>query len=156
MQTFWNQNPKINSIEQIDFTPVDRLPYVNWRLQWSEDYGLETRKCHIMTKPKKTQNSWTVCRSGLCCASYCQMLSAGSFDGVERWSLRQIYYENIFLTSSAYRSPKIAFYSVKLGKMPFWGLPWAKIVRNICFRDKYALSYLWVENRELKNYEVAW
>ena len=65
----------------------------------------------------------------LCCANYCQMFSAGSFEGLERWSLRQIYCENIFLTSSAYRSPKMAFSGVKLAKMPFLWLPLAKMMR---------------------------
>ena len=45
---------------------------------------------------------------------YCQMLSAGSF----------------FWGGG---SPKMAFSGVKLGIMPFLRLPWAKIVRNICF-----------------------
>ena len=43
----------------------------------------------------------------------------------------------------------MAFSSVEFGKIPFLGsflgLPWAKMVRNICFHDKYALSDLWVE-----------
>ena len=49
----------------------------------------------------------------------------------------------------------MAFASVKLEIMPFLGLPWAKIVRNICFHDIYVLGDMWVENRQLKNYEVS-
>ena len=34
----------------------------------------------------------------LCCANYCQMLSAGRFEGVECRSLRQIYCENTYFS----------------------------------------------------------
>ena len=34
----------------------------------------------------------------LCCANYSQMLSAGSFEGVERRSLRQIYCKNTYFS----------------------------------------------------------
>ena len=58
----------------------------------------------------------------LCCVNNCQMLSAGSFKGVVRRSLRlHLLCKYIFLIISAYRSPKMAFSSVKLEKMPFWG-----------------------------------
>ena len=33
-----------------------------------------------------------------CCASYCQVLSVGSFEGVERRSLRRICCENQYLS----------------------------------------------------------
>ena len=49
----------------------------------------------------------------------------------------------------------MALSDVKLEKMeflgPFLGLPWAKMVRNVCFYDKYALSDPLVENRQLKD-----
>ena len=91
----------------------------------------------------------------LCCANYCQMLSVSSFEGVERRSLRQIYCKNTYFSPVLPREVPKWHFSVKLGKMPFWGLPWAKMVRNICFPDKYTLSDLWVENRQLINSEVA-
>ena len=52
---------------------------------------------NVMTRPNQRKTKMAQLNFKelvLCCASYCQMLSAGSFDGVECRSLRQIYCEN--------------------------------------------------------------
>ena len=80
--------------------------YVNGRLQSSEDYASETRKCHNTTQPMEKQNGRTEFLEKFFAVPilliYCQMLSAGSFffggGGVGRRSLRQIYCENTYFS----------------------------------------------------------
>ena len=63
----------------------------------TEDFNevkiMDQKPANVMIRPNQRKTKMAEINFGevvLCCASYCQMLSVGSFEGVERRSLRQI------------------------------------------------------------------
>ena len=56
---------------------------------------------NVITRPNQIKTKMAELNFGevvLCYATYCQMLSAGSFEGAESRSLRQIYCENTYFS----------------------------------------------------------
>ena len=43
----------------------------------------------------------------------------------------------------------MAFSIVTFGENAILGIPWAKMVKNICFHNNYTVNDLWVENGQL-------